>query len=238
MSITGTNFSGTTAVRFGGVAASVFTENSATSITATVPVGAATGPISVTTPLGTGVSSTNFTVNASTPTISQFTPAEGEVGDLVTISGANLTGATSVTFDGTPAAAFTVNSDTQITATVPTGASTGPIAVTTAGGTATSASDFVVRHARHITLNLAGAKAKGNVTVDDGFSACASNVRVKLTHKVGASFRSAGSTTTGGTGSYAFTGITDPGKYRAIAKGVTLTSGDVCVKAKSPTQAN
>jgi uncharacterized protein (TIGR03437 family) len=50
-----------------------------------------------------------------------------------------------VTFNGTPAA-FTVNSYTQITATVPPGATTGRIAVTTAGGTGTSSTSFNVKH--------------------------------------------------------------------------------------------
>jgi hypothetical protein len=40
---------------------------------------------------------------------------------------------------------FTVNSDTQVMATVPSGAVTGKIAITTAGGTATSATDFTVQ---------------------------------------------------------------------------------------------
>jgi predicted extracellular nuclease len=61
----------------------------------------------------------------------------------VTITGANFSGATAVKFNGTTAS-FTVNSATQISATVPTGATTGTISVTTAGGTATSASSFTV----------------------------------------------------------------------------------------------
>jgi PKD repeat protein len=61
--ITGTNFTGATAVKFNGTDASSFTENSATQITATLPPGATTGPISVTAPGGTGTSSSNFTVN-------------------------------------------------------------------------------------------------------------------------------------------------------------------------------
>jgi uncharacterized protein (TIGR03437 family) len=62
----------------------------------------------------------------------------------VTIIGTNLTGATKVTFGGVKATVFTVDSDTQITATVPTGALTGRIQATTPHGTATSATDFTV----------------------------------------------------------------------------------------------
>ena len=50
---------------------------------------------------------------------------------------------TKVTFHGT-SATFTINSDTQVTATVPTGATTGKIAVTTKGGSAQSATNFTV----------------------------------------------------------------------------------------------
>ncbi|OUJ76290.1 malectin domain-containing carbohydrate-binding protein [Hymenobacter crusticola] len=60
--ITGTNFSGVTAVRFNTTAATTFTLNSPTQITAIVPAGATTGPISVITPGGTSTSTTNFTV--------------------------------------------------------------------------------------------------------------------------------------------------------------------------------
>ena len=61
--ITGTNFTGATAVKFNGVSAS-YTVDNPTQITATVPLTAITGPISVTTPAGTTTSSTSFTVNA------------------------------------------------------------------------------------------------------------------------------------------------------------------------------
>jgi uncharacterized protein (TIGR03437 family) len=61
----------------------------------------------------------------------------------VTITGTGLQQATKVTFDRI-AAKFTVTSDAQITATVPTGASTGKIVVTTKGGSATSATVFTV----------------------------------------------------------------------------------------------
>ena len=65
------------------------------------------------------------------------------MGTEVQITGVSLTQTTGVTFDDV-AANFTVDSDTQVTATVPTGAMTGKIAITTAGGTATSAKSFKV----------------------------------------------------------------------------------------------
>ena len=65
-------------------------------------------------------------------------------GTAVVITGTSLTGATSVSFGGVKAITFTVDSDTQITATVPTGAKTGKIQVKTAGGSATSATSFTV----------------------------------------------------------------------------------------------
>ncbi len=141
VSISGTNFSGATAVTFNGASAS-FTVSSATAIQATVPAGATSGPVAVTTPAGTGTSSSAFTVVRS-PAISGFTPANGPVGTSVSISGTSFTGATAVTFNGA-SATFSVTSDTAIQATVPAGASTGPIGVTTSAGTATSSSAFTV----------------------------------------------------------------------------------------------
>ncbi|MDQ3889014.1 MAG: DUF1929 domain-containing protein [Actinomycetota bacterium] len=141
VTIAGANFTGATSVSFAGVAAS-FTVNSASQITAIVPKGATTGPISVTTPDGTGTSSSDFVVT-SAPTITSFDPTVGAVGTSVVIAGSGFTGATSVTFAGV-SATFTLDSDTQVTATVPRGATTGRIAVTTPQGTATSSSDFTV----------------------------------------------------------------------------------------------
>ena len=77
------------------------------------------------------------------PTISSFTPGNGSAGTAVTITGTNFIEPSAVRFNGV-ATSFTVNSTTQITANVPAGVSDGPISITTAGGTATSASPFTV----------------------------------------------------------------------------------------------
>src|SRR3989442_1460439 len=80
---------------------------------------------------------------ATAPKISSFVPTSGTVGTKVTVSGSNLTGARSVKFNGL-SSSFTVNSPTQITATVPASATTGTIAVTTPAGTTTSGSAYTV----------------------------------------------------------------------------------------------
>jgi hypothetical protein len=99
----------------------------------------------VTTPGGTGTSGTNFTVNPSpAPTISSFNPTSGPIGTSVTISGAGFTGASQVSFGGAAAKTYSVDSDSQIAATVPLGAATGTISVTTPGGTGTSSDPFTV----------------------------------------------------------------------------------------------
>jgi uncharacterized repeat protein (TIGR03803 family) len=73
----------------------------------------------------------------------QTVPVAGKVGKQVIIRGNGLTGSTSVRFNG-KAATFTVASDTEITATVPSGATTGTVSVVTPSGTLNSNPQFVV----------------------------------------------------------------------------------------------
>ncbi|MCX6307544.1 MAG: IPT/TIG domain-containing protein, partial [Bacteroidia bacterium] len=73
-----------------------------------------------------------FTLN--TPTITSFTPTLQRNGSSVTITGTYFTGATAVSFGGTAATSYTVNSNTQITATVGAGTS-GNVSVTNPLGT-------------------------------------------------------------------------------------------------------
>jgi uncharacterized repeat protein (TIGR03803 family) len=141
VTITGVSVTQATKVTIGGKAAT-FTANSDSQITATIPAGAKTGQkITITTPGGAATSATTLTV---LPSISGFSPSSGPVGTLVKITGNTFTGTTSVKFGGIAATSFTVVKDTEVDATVPTGAVTGPIAVTTAAGTATSATNFTV----------------------------------------------------------------------------------------------
>jgi hypothetical protein len=78
-----------------------------------------------------------------TPVIKSFKPTSGKVRTVVTIMGQSFSQTTKVAF-GTKSASFTLNSDTQVTATVPTGAKTAAIFITTKGGTATSHGVFTV----------------------------------------------------------------------------------------------
>ncbi|WP_278536250.1 IPTL-CTERM sorting domain-containing protein [Delftia acidovorans] len=147
--ITGTGFAaapGTGAVRFGATTAT-YTINSNTQITATTPAGSA-GTVDVTVSTVGGTSATSaadqFTY-VPAPTVTSISPTSGPTsgGTTVTITGTNFSGATAVTFGGTAASGFTVNSNTQITATAPAqAAGTIDVRVTTGGGTsATSAAD-------------------------------------------------------------------------------------------------
>jgi len=178
---------------------------------------------------------------AATPSLSSFSPSSGPVGTSVTIHGHNFESpdVTIVTFNST-SATFTIDNPQRITATVPAGATTGPIAVTSPDGTATSSTNFtvtvVVVHPRTITLNLRRHLiARGLVTVDDGFSSCASDVPVKIQRLRNGTWRTIDSTRTDSGGLYRERIADRVGVYRAIATRVERNDGvDVCTRGKSP----
>lgn len=150
--ITGTNFSGATAVTFGGIAATSFTVLTATTITATTPAGTGIVNVAVTTPAGTGTGTNLFTyVTQPPPTVAGISPNGGSLanggdtagGVQVTITGTNFTGATSVTIGGNPATFVTVVSATSIKATTPAHAPGAVnVVVTTPAGTGTGTNLF------------------------------------------------------------------------------------------------
>ena len=161
VTIGGTNFGGTTSVTFNGVAASSYSVDSASSITATVPAGATDGHIAVTNPGGTAPSPGVFFV-IQAPSITSFSPTFGLPAATVTVNGTHLTGTTAVKF-GTTSASFSFVSDTQLTATVPTGAKTGPITVVNPAGTAVSSDPFVVSSTLVAPSNVTFTPANGPV---------------------------------------------------------------------------
>jgi hypothetical protein len=161
----------------------------------------------------------------------------------VRINGTNFTGATAVSFDNVNAPGFAVNgAGTRITVAVPTGATTGPIRVTTPSGTATSSTNFtvtvVVVHPRAITLSLVRhLVARGTVTATDGFAACTSNVGVKIQRRrADGSWRTVGTDQTNDLGGYRERIPDRVGLYRAVALRESLNGGaDICARDRSPT---
>jgi large repetitive protein len=220
-----------------------FAVASDTSIQATVPAGATTGPLTVTTPAGTATSSSAFTV-LHPPGIATFTPSSGGVGATVNISCTDFTGATSVTFNGA-GATFTVVSATAITATVPAGATTGPIGVTTPAGTSTSGSSFTVTAVLQVGKGGNGAGAVTSTSsppnpvtageINCGTS-CSSTYAVGTVVTLTAA-PAVGSNFTGWTGCDTVSGATctvTMNAGRSVSAGFTLQTFPLAVKKASP----
>ena len=131
ITITGTAFTGTTSVVFGGTAA-VYSILSDTQISATVPPGSGAVEVTVATPGGSSVpgSDSHFTY-LPVPAVNELTPSSGPVagGTSVTVTGTGFSGATAVSFGTRAATSFHVVSDDQITAVSPAG-SAGMVDVT------------------------------------------------------------------------------------------------------------
>ncbi len=101
------------------------------------------------------VAGQTFTVNQAVacPTVMGFTPVRGAAGSSVVITGTNLTEVTAVRFANNVTAQFIVNSSTQLTATVPAGAATGPITISKTGCGDVQTSNFIF--CNPITINPA-----------------------------------------------------------------------------------
>ncbi|MER5385552.1 IPT/TIG domain-containing protein [Streptomyces sp. NPDC002688] len=136
VTITGTNLSGTSAVKFGTKSATSVTNVSPTQVTAVSPSGTGTVGVTLTTPGGTSNPVSFFYVGA--PFKSSLGDTSGPLagGNTITVNGTGLSTATSVSF-GVLTATPTVVSDSQLSVVVPAGAAPGPVgvSVSTAGGT-------------------------------------------------------------------------------------------------------
>jgi hypothetical protein len=133
VTIHGGNFTGAQTVTFGGVAAKSYKIVSDTLITAVVGAGAS-GSVVISSGAGSAELK-GFVFTPPLPVITTFYPARAAQNATVTITGKNFNKVTAVTFGGVPAASFTVNSSTSITAVVGNGAS-GEVDVVTSAGTA------------------------------------------------------------------------------------------------------
>ncbi len=136
--ITGSNFTSGMTATLGGVPV-VVQFNSPTEIIITMPSGATSGTLTVTTPFGSTSLTTMLTVQSGVvlPSGIDFAPFSGSNGTTVTITGQGFVGVREVFFGGVAAARFTVVSPERIVAVVATGA-TGNVRVTTTTGTAVS----------------------------------------------------------------------------------------------------
>ncbi len=158
------------------------------------------------------------------PAVTGFSPALGGTGTPVVITGTNFVAASAVSFDGA-AASFTINSSTQITASVPGGATTGPITVITPGGVATSSSSFGMTNSDLVAILTQPASQ----TVDAG-SAASFSVQAlgaaSLTYlwwKDGIALSDGGNLlgATSNCLSIASAGLTDVGSYSVVVSNYT-----------------
>ena len=140
----GTNLGGVTAVAFNGVAATSFIITSPTTVLAVLPSAITSGPVSVSTPQGSATSSASFMPQS--PTVSSLSPASARTGESVTIAGTNLTGTTTVRFNGVEVKPSSVTAQ-SVTAVVPVSATTGTVSVMTPNGLASTTQALTVTSA-------------------------------------------------------------------------------------------
>ncbi len=138
VTVSGVNLTGATAVRFGSAASPSFTVLSASRVVAVTPPGTGVVDVVVETPGGvsavSGATKFDFVPQPAVASLS-VTSGPSTGGTVVTLTGTNLGGATGVRFGAAPAASFTVNSPTQVSATAPPGSGKVGVAVVTRGGT-------------------------------------------------------------------------------------------------------
>ncbi|HXB17137.1 MAG TPA: IPT/TIG domain-containing protein [Solirubrobacteraceae bacterium] len=141
MIVTGSALDSTSQVKVGALDAA-FAVVSPTELEVTVPDGASKGKVLVTTAHGSATTKSKFTATFS---ITSFAPQPAAAGSKVTIKGIGFTPSSTVSFDGTPAAAVSYLSPKKLKAVVPGGIGTGPITVTNTvspAGTVSSPGSF------------------------------------------------------------------------------------------------
>ncbi|MEI8020656.1 MAG: IPT/TIG domain-containing protein, partial [Schlesneria sp.] len=153
ITINGSGFNSVSAVLFGNSLAASYTVNSSSSITAVAPAhSAGTVDVTIVTSMGSTSTSMNdqytFQAPVGLPSVSTVSPGTATTsgGTTIVITGSNFNNVTGISFGGTPAASFTVNSSTSISAVTPMHVS-GQVDVqvtTTSGTSAITASDQLI----------------------------------------------------------------------------------------------
>jgi len=166
VTITGTNLSSTSAVKFGSKPATTFTQVSPTQVTAVSPSGTGTVGVTVTTPGGTSNPVSFFYVGAPFKGSLGTTSGPLAGGNTITINGTGLSTATSVSFGATTATP-TVVSDSQLSVVVPAGAAAGSVgvSVTTAGGTNNGLTYTYIDNPTIGTINPTSGSTSGGTAV-------------------------------------------------------------------------
>jgi hypothetical protein len=245
VTITGTGFRFSlarevTGLAFGSTPVTSYTVNSATQITATVPPGAAgTVDITMTAPGNVAVptSAADQYTYLPVPAVTGVSPGSGQSvgGNTVTVTGTGFTDASAVSFGTVPATSFTVNSDSSITATVPTGAvGIDDVTVTTPGGTsATSAADHYVYHPT-CTTTITGTNSS-KITVSSGLTCLVNATQTgQVTVEAGAALSVTGSTVNGPVTATDPAGITYCGSSETGNLTVTGATGPVVLSGALP----
>jgi uncharacterized repeat protein (TIGR01451 family) len=148
IALNGANFVDVSSVTIGGQPVP-FAVAASNLITATLANNTRSGPVAIRTPGGVIISSGPFTMR---PGNISFSPALGPVGTSVTITGTSFFDVGEVSFGGGKAV-FETRSSEEIVAQVPTDAKTGPIQVTTPGGTSASTETFLLTSASDLVAS-------------------------------------------------------------------------------------
>ncbi|MCA6483276.1 MAG: IPT/TIG domain-containing protein, partial [Chitinophagaceae bacterium] len=166
ITITGTNLNGTSAITLGGAPVASFQVLSSTTITAVVGSGE-TGAVSLTTNGGLAVLF-GFTFITPPPEIISFSPQNGPVGTLVTISGNHLQSFTSIKIGGVPAIPISLSGSTKLVAMVMPGATNGSVSINTSGGTVNSTDSYIVTNSKIPNIQQ-GNKLVGNGAIGNSY---------------------------------------------------------------------
>ena len=231
VTLTGKNFDAASQVLLGVVPLPDFQVLSSTQIKVSAPTNIVSAKFQVTTPGGTATSGSAFNVLGPQPTLDGFLPTLGPIGALVTLSGQNLTSATSVKF-GTVSASFQV-SGANLIATVPAGAVTAPISVTTPYGSVTSGSSFSVGTSANVVTLLSASLSPAisyspvsfDFQVNNRGPLTASNLVVTLTYSGSFKFVSGS-----GTPDFDHFGTTAVFRYGPVANGSSV-NGSLVLQA-------